>query len=87
MVTGSLKIPVDALLVWFLESICVNLFFGCTFTALCCRLLNTEQIRQIMTLEESVQHVVMTAIQEVSEPLAYPLVSRYFALIPALSHG
>lgn len=25
-----------------------------------------------MTLEESVQHVVMTAIQEVSEPLAYP---------------
>uniref|UniRef100_A0A8D0D7P0 Hook microtubule tethering protein 2 n=1 Tax=Sander lucioperca TaxID=283035 RepID=A0A8D0D7P0_SANLU len=29
-----------------------------------------EQIQQIMTLEESVQHVVMTAIQEVSEPLS-----------------
>ncbi len=40
-----------------------------------------------MTLEESVQHVVMTAIQEVSEPLAYPPGSLYFALIPALSHG
>lgn len=25
-----------------------------------------------MTLEESVQHVVMTAIQEVSEPVSYP---------------
>lgn len=37
-----------------------------------------------MTLEESVQHVVMTAIQEVSEPLAYPLGSLYFALIPLL---
>lgn len=30
MITGSLKILVDALLVWFLESICVNLFFGCS---------------------------------------------------------
>lgn len=28
-----------------------------------------EQIQQIMTLEESVQHVVMTAIQEVCKPL------------------
>ena len=40
-----------------------------------------------MTLEESVQHVVMTAIQEVSEPIMLILGSLYFAIIPALSHG
>lgn len=40
-----------------------------------------------MTLEESVQHVVMTAIQEVSEPL---FLSSWFTLIcinQILSHG
>uniref|UniRef100_A0A3B3UC93 Hook microtubule tethering protein 2 n=1 Tax=Poecilia latipinna TaxID=48699 RepID=A0A3B3UC93_9TELE len=34
-----------------------------------------EQIKQIMTLEESVQHVVMTAIQEVSEYPTHPLLA------------
>uniref|UniRef100_A0A8C3G338 Hook microtubule tethering protein 2 n=1 Tax=Cyclopterus lumpus TaxID=8103 RepID=A0A8C3G338_CYCLU len=46
----------------------VQLVLGC---AVSCEK-KQEQIRQIMTLEESVQHVVMTAIQEVSAPLAYP---------------
>uniref|UniRef100_A0A4W6F065 Hook microtubule tethering protein 2 n=1 Tax=Lates calcarifer TaxID=8187 RepID=A0A4W6F065_LATCA len=46
----------------------VQLVLGC---AVSCEK-KQEQIQQIMTLEESVQHVVMTAIQEVSEPLAYP---------------
>uniref|UniRef100_A0AAQ5Z0S5 Calponin-homology (CH) domain-containing protein n=1 Tax=Amphiprion ocellaris TaxID=80972 RepID=A0AAQ5Z0S5_AMPOC len=43
----------------------VQLVLGC---AVSCEK-KQEQIQQIMTLEESVQHVVMTAIQEVSEPL------------------
>uniref|UniRef100_A0A8D3CUZ6 Calponin-homology (CH) domain-containing protein n=1 Tax=Scophthalmus maximus TaxID=52904 RepID=A0A8D3CUZ6_SCOMX len=46
----------------------VQLVLGC---AVSCEK-KQEQIQQIMTLEESVQHVVMTAIQEVSEPLASP---------------
>uniref|UniRef100_A0A8C7XL29 Hook microtubule tethering protein 2 n=1 Tax=Oryzias sinensis TaxID=183150 RepID=A0A8C7XL29_9TELE len=41
----------------------VQLVLGC---AVSCEK-KQEQIQQIMTLEESVQHVVMTAIQEVSE--------------------
>uniref|UniRef100_A0A8C9ZLA1 Hook microtubule tethering protein 2 n=1 Tax=Sander lucioperca TaxID=283035 RepID=A0A8C9ZLA1_SANLU len=41
-----------------------------------------EQIQQIMTLEESVQHVVMTAIQEVSEPLSSHLfLTMYFLCV------
>uniref|UniRef100_A0A4W6F1V7 Hook microtubule tethering protein 2 n=1 Tax=Lates calcarifer TaxID=8187 RepID=A0A4W6F1V7_LATCA len=44
----------------------VQLVLGC---AVSCEK-KQEQIQQIMTLEESVQHVVMTAIQEVSEPLS-----------------
>uniref|UniRef100_A0A8C6WW94 Hook microtubule-tethering protein 2 n=1 Tax=Neogobius melanostomus TaxID=47308 RepID=A0A8C6WW94_9GOBI len=47
----------------------VQLVLGC---AISCEK-KEEQIQQIMTLEESVQHVVMTAIQEVSEPVAYAL--------------
>uniref|UniRef100_A0A8C5E5J5 Calponin-homology (CH) domain-containing protein n=1 Tax=Gouania willdenowi TaxID=441366 RepID=A0A8C5E5J5_GOUWI len=42
----------------------VQLVLGC---AVSCEK-KQERIQQIMTLEESVQHVVMTAIQEVSEP-------------------
>uniref|UniRef100_A0A665TXP8 Hook microtubule-tethering protein 2 n=1 Tax=Echeneis naucrates TaxID=173247 RepID=A0A665TXP8_ECHNA len=45
----------------------VQLVLGCAVS--CDK--KQEQIQQIMTLEESVQHVVMTAIQEVSKPLAY----------------
>lgn len=33
-----------------------------------------DHIQQIMTLEESVQHVVMTAIQEVSATVSFSLV-------------
>uniref|UniRef100_G3NTY4 Hook microtubule tethering protein 2 n=1 Tax=Gasterosteus aculeatus aculeatus TaxID=481459 RepID=G3NTY4_GASAC len=47
----------------------VQLVLGC---AVSCEK-KQEQIQQIMTLEESVQHVVMTAIQEVSVTLAHPL--------------
>uniref|UniRef100_A0A8C7RFB2 Hook microtubule tethering protein 2 n=1 Tax=Oncorhynchus mykiss TaxID=8022 RepID=A0A8C7RFB2_ONCMY len=43
----------------------VQLVLGC---AVSCEK-KQEQIQQIMTLEESVQHVVMTAIQEVSDQL------------------
>lgn len=43
--------------------ICIWLHRHC----FCALFSKTEQIQQIMTLEESVQHVVMTAIQEVSE--------------------
>ncbi|CAN9505997.1 unnamed protein product [Ophioblennius macclurei] len=48
----------------------VQLVLGC---AVSCEK-KQEQIRQIMTLEESVQHVVMTAIQELlsKEPLSEP---------------
>uniref|UniRef100_A0AAQ5YMM4 Calponin-homology (CH) domain-containing protein n=1 Tax=Amphiprion ocellaris TaxID=80972 RepID=A0AAQ5YMM4_AMPOC len=61
----------------------VQLVLGC---AVSCEK-KQEQIQQIMTLEESVQHVVMTAIQEVSEPLC--LSSRFSLLCinPALSHN
>uniref|UniRef100_A0A669FC05 Hook microtubule tethering protein 2 n=1 Tax=Oreochromis niloticus TaxID=8128 RepID=A0A669FC05_ORENI len=52
----------------------VQLVLGC---AVSCEK-KQEQIQQIMTLEESVQHVVMTAIQEVSEPL---FLSSWFTLI------
>uniref|UniRef100_A0A3B4ZWH4 Protein Hook homolog 2-like n=1 Tax=Stegastes partitus TaxID=144197 RepID=A0A3B4ZWH4_9TELE len=51
----------------------VQLVLGC---AVSCEK-KQEQIQQIMTLEESVQHVVMTAIQEVSEPLC---LSSWFSL-------
>uniref|UniRef100_A0A8C6UHI3 Hook microtubule-tethering protein 2 n=1 Tax=Neogobius melanostomus TaxID=47308 RepID=A0A8C6UHI3_9GOBI len=51
----------------------VQLVLGC---AISCEK-KEEQIQQIMTLEESVQHVVMTAIQEVSEPVAYALEFLY----------
>uniref|UniRef100_A0A8C6WW35 Hook microtubule-tethering protein 2 n=1 Tax=Neogobius melanostomus TaxID=47308 RepID=A0A8C6WW35_9GOBI len=56
----------------------VQLVLGC---AISCEK-KEEQIQQIMTLEESVQHVVMTAIQEVSEPVAYAR-----CINPALSHS
>uniref|UniRef100_A0A8C4IJA4 Hook microtubule tethering protein 2 n=1 Tax=Dicentrarchus labrax TaxID=13489 RepID=A0A8C4IJA4_DICLA len=49
----------------------VQLVLGC---AVSCEK-KQEQIQQIMTLEESVQHVVMTAIQEVSETLLMHLLS------------
>uniref|UniRef100_A0A3Q3E9A4 Hook microtubule tethering protein 2 n=1 Tax=Labrus bergylta TaxID=56723 RepID=A0A3Q3E9A4_9LABR len=52
----------------------VQLVLGC---AVSCEK-KQEQIQQIMTLEESVQHVVMTAIQEVS---AYPPASLDFSHI------
>uniref|UniRef100_A0A8C4NZG3 Hook microtubule tethering protein 2 n=1 Tax=Dicentrarchus labrax TaxID=13489 RepID=A0A8C4NZG3_DICLA len=52
----------------------VQLVLGC---AVSCEK-KQEQIQQIMTLEESVQHVVMTAIQEVSEPLR---LSSWFSLL------
>lgn len=71
------------MLVWFQDSINVNLHLAAPSLPLCHLLQNTEQIQQIMTLEESVQHVVMTAIQEVSEP---PPDSLYFTIIQALSH-
>uniref|UniRef100_A0A8D3BZT3 Calponin-homology (CH) domain-containing protein n=1 Tax=Scophthalmus maximus TaxID=52904 RepID=A0A8D3BZT3_SCOMX len=61
----------------------VQLVLGC---AVSCEK-KQEQIQQIMTLEESVQHVVMTAIQEVSEPLASPFPWLFpLQVIPALSH-
>uniref|UniRef100_A0A3Q1C337 Calponin-homology (CH) domain-containing protein n=1 Tax=Amphiprion ocellaris TaxID=80972 RepID=A0A3Q1C337_AMPOC len=60
----------------------VQLVLGC---AVSCEK-KQEQIQQIMTLEESVQHVVMTAIQEVSEPLCLssrsPLDSQCFVSLP-----
>uniref|UniRef100_A0A7N6BS99 Calponin-homology (CH) domain-containing protein n=1 Tax=Anabas testudineus TaxID=64144 RepID=A0A7N6BS99_ANATE len=52
----------------------VQLVLGC---AVSCEK-KQEQIQQIMTLEESVQHVVMTAIQEVRESLC--LSSRFSLL-------
>uniref|UniRef100_A0A8C4IID7 Hook microtubule tethering protein 2 n=1 Tax=Dicentrarchus labrax TaxID=13489 RepID=A0A8C4IID7_DICLA len=68
----------------------VQLVLGC---AVSCEK-KQEQIQQIMTLEESVQHVVMTAIQEVSEPLPlhylipqsfYSVCSFFLSLPPQLS--
>uniref|UniRef100_A0A8D3CMU0 Calponin-homology (CH) domain-containing protein n=1 Tax=Scophthalmus maximus TaxID=52904 RepID=A0A8D3CMU0_SCOMX len=59
----------------------VQLVLGC---AVSCEK-KQEQIQQIMTLEESVQHVVMTAIQEVSEPLASPFPWLFPFLKPNLS--
>uniref|UniRef100_A0A669EWW5 Hook microtubule tethering protein 2 n=1 Tax=Oreochromis niloticus TaxID=8128 RepID=A0A669EWW5_ORENI len=58
----------------------VQLVLGC---AVSCEK-KQEQIQQIMTLEESVQHVVMTAIQEVSD-CSSPSISSLLAVHCTLS--
>uniref|UniRef100_A0A8C7R3Q5 Hook microtubule tethering protein 2 n=1 Tax=Oncorhynchus mykiss TaxID=8022 RepID=A0A8C7R3Q5_ONCMY len=59
----------------------VQLVLGC---AVSCEK-KQEHIQQIMTLEESVQHVVMTAIQEVRSPLLHATLSGSLSASPPLT--